>query len=142
MDRLILPLIRLSKRRHAGPSCNSEVVLDEWQGSEHLNIIFIGLHYLHGLWSFGHSLAHYALALELGIPLLLIVLLDALQEGLVAPRLPHVLDAHMDALPKLAVPDDLGHLNPQCISVHVEDHPSPAMIEGERHALLDGWIYH
>merc|ERR1719201_2871011 len=66
------------------------------------------------------------LALLLRLVLDRIVLPDTLQELLVAPRLPHVLNAHVEALAELATLHHLGNLNAHRRLRDVEDDPSLA----------------
>merc|ERR1719387_1634520 len=46
----------------------------------------------------------------------------------------------MNTLPHLAVSDDLRHLNADRIAIDVEDDARTAVVEGVRHALLNGRV--
>merc|ERR1719230_1384242 len=117
-----------------------EIILNEWQWHENLDILGAGLHDLHLLWANWLALAHDLLTLKLGITLLDVVGLDALQEVLVAPGLAHVLDAYVEAFAELAATDDLVHLNTNSVAVDVEDDAAAAVVEAVWHTLLDGWV--
>merc|ERR1719229_1526095 len=105
---------RAARRSVSRP--RSEVVLDEGERRQDLHVVLGGLDDLHVLRALRLALADDALALQLRVALLAVVFLDQPQEGLVAARLPDVRDVHMDALPQLAVPDNLGNLHAQRVA--------------------------
>jgi len=110
------------------------------EGGQDLDVVLRGRDNLHLLGALGLALHAHLLALQLGIPFLLVVLLDPLEEALVAAGLAQVRDVHVQPLPELAVPDNLGDLNAEGVAVHVEDNTCAAVVEGEGHAALHGRV--
>merc|ERR1711957_1060213 len=120
----------------------SEVILNERQWCKHFDIFLFGLHDFHFFGALWSALAiRHREAQQLGILLFLVILLDALQKGLIATRLLDVLDAHVNALLELAISNDLRHFHTERIPVHVEDNPSLPMVERVGHAFVDRAIY-
>merc|ERR1719356_2447836 len=100
-------LFRTSRRLGKLQGWDSEVIFDEGHRREHDDVIRLGLNNLHLLGALGLALDLDALALELRVPLLLVVDLHALQEGLITARLLAVLRADVDALLQLPVSHNL-----------------------------------
>ena len=90
-----------------------------------------------GLGSDGHALGDELETLGLGGVLGGVVLLDALEEGLVAATLADVLDANVDALAELSAADDLRHLHADRVLGHVEHDSRAAVVVLVRHTLVD-----
>merc|ERR1712062_234852 len=88
----------------------------------------------------GHTLAEHGGAGLLVSLLLLLVLLDALEEVSAAGGVLHVLDAQVHLLGDNAVANTLVHNHSNSMLCDIEDTPSLAMVELERHTLLDGTI--
>ena len=124
---------------HVPTAASSEVVLHERQGGQHLHVFWGGGHSLHRFGALRNSLANELFAFELRLLLLLVIVLDAMQESLVTAGLAHVLDPHVDPLPKLAIANDLGNLDAEGIAIHVEDNAGSAMVQGVRQGLSE-WM--
>merc|ERR1719222_880515 len=137
-----MPLADAGAPAREPPTRRSEVVLDERQRSENLDFVLLRLHDLHGLGTLGHPPEINLETLQLRVVLLPVVLLHALQEGLVAARLPQVLEPDVETLPHLAVTNYLRDLHADTVAVDVEHDPSTSMVESVGHALLDGSVHH
>merc|ERR1719265_2857768 len=113
----------------------SEQVLDKRQRCKDHNIVLFSLHNLHGLGAYWLSLTDELYALQLRIPLLLIIFFHSLQELLIASRLPQMFNADVEALAQLSITNLLCHFNTNGTLIHIENDAAPAMIERIRHTL-------
>merc|ERR1719231_1017457 len=129
-------------RRHA--TATSDVMLRVGERLEDLDGRLLRLDRVAGLRAHRHTLVGRARQLLTGLLLVLrgalIVGRAALLELLLAPRRLDVLDADVDALAATDRADDLGELDAHRAPGHVEDAARAAVVEGVRHALLDGRV--
>ena len=125
---------------HVPTAASSEVVSPRTAGGASTSHVFWGGgHSLHRFGALRNSLANELFAFELRLLLLLVIVLDAMQESLVTAGLAHVLDPHVDPLPKLAIANDLGNLDAEGIAIHVED--NAGFCHGTRSkASLSEWM--
>ena len=115
-----------------------QVMLSVWESLKDSNIGLVeDLDDLSGLGEDGQTLGHQLDAVLLGLLLRSVVLLDALEECLVASRLAHVLNSNVDALAELVSTMDLGHLNTDGRLGHVENDASSSVVELVGHTLVD-----